>query len=335
MKKLILISGLLLCALGFITVNAAEIVTTKPILTEQPVVVKPIETVKPDVTQQCDVAMELIQQHLPETVGDVEKINSLLQVKPDEWRGRIQIREFFALLKTEFPQVATLPHSPTTGQFESGDAVLKYQLSQGALRYLNRSRMQVSLDTPPAIDEESGMKLVLSLVDTLGLNKDEVNFRTLRSNILKAGITSAKDLPSVKQAIDVERTFFIPRVVNGLKVQQSMMIVGVNNYGELAHFRLKWPVLKMAQNATKTVVKREDMMNRVHQWVVSNDVQCDKAASHFSMTLAYVPVKPATDDEEDAAKDRFTELVFVPKLLVNYLPASENEGGNIEAFDLF
>ncbi len=334
-----LLTTFMVSCLWVTTGSAAELATTvKPVID-----IDKIDTLKPTLTvPQCEVALKLLQEKLPSNVGDLRAVNQLLQIKPVEWRGRMKVDEFLGLLSTEFTQAANLPKSFSSGQLQAKDALLKYTLSKGMVRYANHTRMLIQLDAPPAVDEESGMKMVLNLADSLGIVREEMDLQSMKSNVLKAGIASANETSSVRPAIDVERTYFIPRKINGIEVQDSMMIVGINNFGELAHFRLKWPVLKIAQAESKSVVKREDLLSRVHQWVQTNDNQCDKTPTLVNMHLAYVPVNAATDDENDQSDEQLPEPVFVPKLIVNYMPASTeeetgnaNQGGYEESFDLF
>ena len=350
MNKILLLLPILFFGIGISSVNAADtldltnikqlvvdkevdLVTLKEYEAELSSIIKEIEIT--DVRQQCSSALELINKFLPDTIGNVEEINRLLQVKPDDWFSRFQGERFVSLLNTEFPKFAVLPQSKTTGQFESEDAVLKFKLTHGEVRFINRALMRVDLDNTRSVEDKQGIAIVRELLDSLGILEYEVDFDKMRSKILKAGLTSPKQAPSLEQSIDFERTYFIPRVVNDLQVQQSIIIAGVNNQAELSHFRIKWPMLKLAREKTDRVVSRAEMTNNIYRWVLTIDEQCDKTAARFGMYVAYVPVKQATDDKDDVSENIYSNPVFLPQLVVFYLPASKNEGGIVESFDLF
>lgn len=350
MNKVLLLVPILFFGIGISSANAAdtfdmtnikqlvvdkevELVTLKEYEAELSSLIKEIEIT--DVRRQCSSALELINKYLPDTIGNVEKINRLLQVKPDDWFSRFQGEQFVSILNTEFSNAAVLPQSKTTGKFESEDAVLKYKLTHGEVRFINRALMHADFENAKAVEDKQGIAIVRELLDSLGILEYEVDFDKMRSEILKAGLASSKQTPSLERSIDIERTYFIPRIVNDLQVQQSIIIAGVNNKAELSHFRLKWPILKLAQERTDKVVSRAEMTTKIYRWVLTIDEQCDKTAERFGMYVAYVPVKQATDDKEDVPENIYSNPVFLPKLVVFYLPASKTEGGIVESFGLF
>jgi hypothetical protein len=139
-----------------------------------------------------------------------------------------------------------------------------------------------------------------------------------------------------EMVLDIERTYFVPRTVNSLAVVDSIATVGVSNDGLISRFRVRWPLLNIDQRLLRAkVVSKEEMLRRVSAQMEAEQ-GCQKIAEErFAMRLAYAPVRGIDGDDKDNVQDVNRIVLFAPKLIVQYLPASSEEGGSVSEFDLF
>ena len=128
----------------------------------------------------------------------------------------------------------------------------------------------------------------------------------------------------------------MPRIVNNLSVYDSISTVGVSNDGMISRFRVRWPLLNIDEKLFEAkVVSKEEMIRRVYEQMIAEQ-GCQKIVENrFAMYIAYAPVRGIDGDDKDNVQDVNRLVLFAPKLIVQYLPASLEEGGNVFEFDLF
>ncbi len=136
--------------------------------------------------------------------------------------------------------------------------------------------------------------------------------------------------------LDMERTYFVPRLVNSLFVVDSITSVGVSNDGLISRFRVRWPVFNIDQRLFMAkAVSKEKMIQRVNEQM-ANEQGCEKILQErFAMYIAYAPVRGMDGDDKDNLQDVNRLVLFAPKLIVQYMPTSSEEGGNVLEFNLF
>lgn len=218
---------------------------------------------------------------------------------------------------------------------DDGKAIAFYNVKRNEIRYVHRGRI-FNEKVTTAYDEEKGKALVKELLSYIGMTEAEANLEYLQSKILKAGIVSdLKTTPCVKNAIDVETTFFLPRVVNGLIVEESYYIVGVSNEGQVSNFRIRWPVLKTIPLENREVLSKNTMAAKILENLSANESNCQRAPQLFSIKLAYMPSVASDGDENDQFNDITNEIVYSLKVMVRYMSSSNYEGDNVEMFDVF
>ncbi len=198
---------------------------------------------------------------------------------------------------------------------------------------MNRSLL-FDPENPTAISEKDGFRPLVGLVLSLGIPIDEINLDDLNSRVLR-GAYGKQEQAGPEQVVDIERTYFLSRRVNGLKVLNSSVIMGANSKGAITQFRVRWPALRLdARLANGRVVSREQMLERIVQDMESEQGCEEKAFSSFGIFLAYTPVRGLDGDEKDGVPAVTDPVVFVPSVVVYYLPASQDEGGNILEYGL-
>ena len=351
----VLISFILPAGMGVRIAQTAELIAPDLILEPvepfpiiQPIPLEPI-TVEP--TPTCEsIIQEAIKLEMPAVVGNPFEINRLLQVTKHDWRARINVPSLFNVIEDQFATGATLPDNSSIGKLigeqvllrrdaDSKASSLSYNLPRGEARYLNPQRM-MPLEGGVAIDEQKGMEVVRQTIDSLGLSPDEVDLEGMQSNILRAGIVEGLQA-KLEQAkvMDIERTYFIPRQVNGIPVEGSFLAVGVTNQGELSRFRVKWPLLELTQTQAESVVAMEEMQQRVSEKMLNAAPECQKEPEAFTMRVAYVPGEMADGDESDGRNIESQAVAYKLQMVVHYIPgaveAGREESGSIMHFDLY
>lgn len=328
----------------------------KPIVLEpieplplQPIPLEPITPVQPTLTCET-IVQESIKAKLPTAVGNPFEINRLLQVQVDDWRARINVPSLFNVIQDQFPTGTTLPTDAGIGKLigepqlvlrDVGlkESSLNYNLPRGEARYMNPRRM-LPQEGGVAIEEQQGMEVVKQTISSLGLSEAEVNFDAIHSNVLQAGIVEGlQATPAQAKIMDIERTYFIPRQVNGIPVEDSFLAVGVTNDGQLSRFRVKWPLLKLVDTQAESVIPMDEIQQRVSTRLLSLAPECQKAPEALAMRLAYVPAEIVDGDESDQVDKASQAVMYKLQMVVHYIPsaneAEREESGSIMHFDLY
>ena len=317
-----------------------------PTLTIDPTIIGEIDTTPAEPTDpteptdtQCQLVSDLILRQLPIAVGDADAIQKMLAVQPDEWLGRLNVADLMELIRGRFDAAASLPDDSLIGKLRNETSVLSYNLHRGEARYINRAMMRVSNDGSVAVEARTGLATVQKLVTTFGISAAQADLNAAHSNVLRAGIVNpqVQEMPSERLAIDVERTYFIPRQINGMRVEGSRFVVGINNQGMISRFRVRWPALILADpmDDSRVVVSREQMHKQILSELMRNETDCEQPPDSMSMQLAYVPMPVGNGDESDQRLVQNEPVRFRPQLLVNYMPGSLEEGGIVMQFNLY
>lgn len=287
-------------------------------------------------TSECVDLKELIIKNMPEQVGDEKALERLLSVRSANWFEKFNTGKVVELLDTKFQDGAALPTAPV-GKIigDDGLATLFFNINRNEIRFVNRTRLfNEKLTT--AYDARKGQQLVKELLFALGMTEQEANLQFLKNKVLKGGIVEdLKTLPSLRNSVDVETTYFLPRRINDLVVAESYYIAGVSNDGMIAHFRIRWPVLTMVSHEQQAPVSKEEMVANILQRISLTEVNCQRAPQVFSIKLSYVPSLLADGDENDQSEEIARKIVYDLKLLMSYMPYANYEGGNVQMFELF
>ena len=285
-------------------------------------------------TAECPLYTRLAKEFMPEAVGNERVLDELLQVEPDNWMSRLNLEELLRILNDDgLLKKGGVAPKTLAGMIAGEDSFLKFNLTKGEMRYANRSRL-FTPDNPKAIDPEKGIQIVLSLLSALGFNEQNVSIRSIQDRVLKGAVAEPKQVDP-KIIIDMERTYFVPRIVKTLAVSDSIITVGLSNDGLISRFRVRWPLLVIDQRISKAkVVSQEEMIFRVSTQM-ETEQGCQKNLEKFAMRLAYAPIRGIDGDDKDNVQDVNRIVLFAPKLIVQYLPGSLEEGGNVSEFYLY
>jgi hypothetical protein len=116
----------------------------------------------------------------------------------------------------------------------------------------------------------------------------------------------------------------------------SVVIVGINNSGQVSRLRIAWPALQVDPALSKqSVVSLEDMVQRVSERLYEE--QGCQELDVLKMYLAYEPVKLPDGDANDSLAEVNRQVKYAPRLMVAYRPNDrrQEEAGNVLGFDLF
>lgn len=280
--------------------------------------------------QQCQEYRDLIEKHLPTEVGDPIALENLLSAKSDNWMADLKVDGVLKTLGDDLPEQQFLDGYPIS-VMRSDHSIMKYNLVRGELRYVNRNRGFV-LDNARAYNSEMGLKIVKNLLSTLGLPLEEIG--KVEGRVLKGGtVRYATKLPSSETKHDVETTYFISRMINGIPELTSVALAAVSNNGEISRFRVRWPVLNVDPGLRRAeALSRKEVADTVYKAIVENE-NC-AGLERFGAYLAYVPESGASQND-DKVPDEAKAIVHVPKLVVFYRPLNPEESGQELLFDLF
>lgn len=284
----------------------------------------------------CRMYSTLITKNMPSEVGS-SKLAQLLSVEPYQWIYKMELEQFFSLLNDDktFSGPSGVAPDTLVGKFESENSFCKFNLAKGELRYANRNRLAFNEKMTTAYDPEKSAKLVNQLLASIGLQSSDYSVEDVESRVLKGGIAK-RGSAKPETVVDIERTSFAPRKTNGIPVLDSLVIVGINNSGQISRLRIAWPALLLDPALSKqSVVAFEDMVQRVSARLYEE--QGCQELDVLKMYLAYEPVKVADGDANDGVAEVNQQVTYAPRLMVAYRPndRKQEEAGSVLGFDLF
>lgn len=267
----------------------------------------------------CGQYLEILRRDLPAEVGNEKALLSLLDVKPLDWVARLDVKGFFDTIRDQDFRATVLPDT-LVGTLTTDHSKMFFNLTRGEVRYVNFTRnFDPGKHPPKAIGEEQGLQLVNKLLTSLGIPREEIG--GISSNVLNAIAAEPGKIEPAMQ-MEVERTFFVQRLVSKRHVITSLFAIGINNLGEISRFRVRWPPLRIYEGLKKGVriSSRDDVIRKVHDMMVENE-GC-VALEQFRAQVLYAPVN---DDYQD--RDESYEIAkakeYEPMLAVFYRPRDE------------
>ncbi|MBP8646149.1 MAG: hypothetical protein KBH99_08520 [Syntrophobacteraceae bacterium] len=299
-------------------------------------------------TQGCEEYYALIDKNLPTVVGDDAALTSLLTVDGKAWTEDVNLKSIMKFLgEGEFSQKNMEKYR--VGVLKSKSSKMQYNLERGEFRYVNQDRGFDPKNPGRAVDPEQGLTLARKLLTgRIGLPKSEIFQKNTLSRVLQGGVAQPESVPQegaarpnsmqlVKQ-YDIESHFFFQRAINGIPVMNSGAFVALSNKGEIAQFRLRWPVMKVDPSLLKAgVLSKTEVTSNIYNRLVEEQ-PCDgeraSGIKKLGMFVAYVPfvlTKPDRDKIPEVARP----IQYTPKLIVHFRPEDGEESGVVLEFDLY
>jgi len=262
-----------------------------------------------------------VRAQVPWTIQDYRNLvdnllpgygNGILEVDdgPD-WLSTVTVPQIAAACQDLPPPGNVVQSGPLTVARNVADTkFIKIDLDRGRIRWANKTRRFDWMTSPHiAIGEGSAETILNSVADDLGIPSAErgnVIVDTRMGQHLVDGDFGA--------TFERERMVSILRVINGLRVVESRMLLSISNIAEPARLLVLWPqfVLKPDLSLVPRATVLDTFAARLWEAEQGAEVELHVALAYMRSGFEYIPVAITQGDDEESGFVMAVPLVDIP-----------------------
>ncbi len=233
-----------------------------------------------------------------------------------DWMSGVSVGRVALAMGDTTPDSVIQDGALTEARDTADTKVIKIDTERSRVRYINRTRL-FDWDNDPHVgwDPAASLTMVMNAMSSLSIPSGEIDSTAARVDTMRGENYDASNPSSTPfSAFETERLVTVPRIVNGLRVEDSFVRAAVSNNGEISRFHGVWPAFQL--EAGLTLRPRQDVVDEIAAHI--DDAEFGAAVS-VSIDLAYarrgtsfIPVAVVSFDDLQSGEVFYAPLVDVP-----------------------